>query len=147
MNGGNCFSSAVHTTASCYPLILPAQYHGPHSVRYSYEGEEGRYKGKVFRLGPKTLFTSTDPTLNEWTRMFRVMFADGGMFTHGVTYAEFLMERLPPKTPNERLAHAAELALCQSTRMPETKDETQRFLDEDVCALNPNLHSQLKLTL
>lgn len=143
-NCGNLFSGPIQTTATCYPLIPFDKYQGPDKVQYSYEGEEGHFLGKRFRLGKKVLFTASDPTVDEWTRLLRILYADGGMFAHGVTYAEFLSERHPPRSPNERVAHAAELGLCESSHMPETQDAMRIFIDLD---LTPKPISQFEFAL
>src|SRR4051812_11649229 len=52
-SAGNCFTGVVQTTSCCYALITPHEYTGPQSVRYSYEGKEGQYSGRKWRLGPK----------------------------------------------------------------------------------------------
>lgn len=145
-NCGNLFSGAIHMTASCYPLIPPDEYQGPSRVQYSYEGEEGLFKGKPFRLGPKVLFVSSDPKIGEWTQLFRVLYADGGMFASGVTYAEFLSDRLKPESVNERLAQAEELFLCHSMAMPKSQDEMCRLLEGE-CVVLPKQQLELAFWL
>jgi hypothetical protein len=63
--------------------------------------------------------------------LLRVLYADGGYFAHGVTYLEFLTERLSPKSENEKAAHAKELAACGSGSMPRTQAEMCRLLEGD----------------
>lgn|GEM_PF-1349318 len=145
-NCGNLFSGVVQCAANCHPLFPIDEYHGPESVRYSYEGKEGQFKGKRFRLGPKIIFDSNNPTVDEWIRMFRVLYADGGMFAHGVTYLEFLQEHLAPKSANEQLAHAQELSLCETSSMPGTQEEMKRFLDESGFDFVPEAQNQLELS-
>lgn len=129
-NGGGHFSRAIHSACDCYPLILPSEYRGPETVPYSYEGKEGRLNGKVFRLGPKIIFEPSDPTVEEWVRLLRIRYADGGMFASGVTYHEFLELRIKPESLNERVAHLGEVNLCTIFERPKTQAEMKLFLDE-----------------
>jgi hypothetical protein len=90
------------------------------------------YKGERWRLGPKVIFESSDPTVEEWISLLRVLYADGGMFAHGVTYREFLTQRLSSKSWNQTEAHAAEIALCDSGGMPQTQEEMKILLGDAV---------------
>lgn len=130
-NGGGHFSGPISAAADCYPLIPADEYRGPEPARYTYEGREAAYQGDVFKLGRKVVFATSDPTIEEWRRLLRVLYADGGYFAHGVTYLEFLTERLSPKSENEKAAHAKELAECGNGSMPRTQDEMHRLLDGD----------------
>src|SRR6266403_3389773 len=67
---------------------------------------------QVFRLGPKVVFKTSNPTVEEWRRLLRVHYADGGMFAARCTYLEFLDQRFAPKSKNEESARQAELADC-----------------------------------
>jgi hypothetical protein len=127
-NGGSHFSGPVRSGADCYPLVRFDDYSGPDTVPYSYEGSEGRYGGRRWRLGSKIEFKASDPTQEDWTRLLRVLYADGGMFAHGVTYHEFLLNRLAPESPNEITAHTSEVALCGSVLMPTSQEEMLCFL-------------------
>ena len=85
--------------------------------------------------------------MDEWRRLFRVFYADGGMFAHGVSYLEFLDQRLSPKSENERAAHFKELAECGSGSMPRTQAGMQKLLeDHEATAVRPAVQ-QLALTL
>lgn len=95
-------------------------------------------------MGPKIIFESSDPTVEEWTQMIRIFYADGGMFAHGVTYREYLDERHSPKSANERVAHAAELVLCESTEMPETQAEMKLLLEVSITRVS-QIQPQLEL--
>jgi hypothetical protein len=125
------FSGAVRAAADCYPLIPADEYRGPEPRQYTYEGREAAYQGRVFKVGRKIVFEASDPTVDEWRRLLRVLYADGGYFAHGVTYLEFLNERLSPKSENEKVAHANELAECGSGSMPRTQAEMRRLLEGD----------------
>ncbi|HWN94002.1 MAG TPA: hypothetical protein VNT99_03125 [Methylomirabilota bacterium] len=131
-NCGGHFSGAIRAAADCYPLIPADEYRGPEPRQYTYEGREAAYQGQVFKLGPKVVFDTSDPTVDEWKHLLRVLYADGGYFAHGVTYLEFLHERLSPRSENEKAAHAKELAECGSTSMPRTQAEMRRLLEGDV---------------
>ncbi len=67
--------------------MIPAdEYRGPETARYTYEGREAAYQGQVFKLGRKVVFAASDPTIEEWRRLLRVLYADGGYFAHGVNH-------------------------------------------------------------
>ena len=128
-NCGVHYHGPVHAEANCYPLIPQDEYRGPEPRQYTYEGREAVYRSQVFRLGSKVVFKASDPTVEEWSKLFRVLYADGGMFAHGVTYLEFLDDRLSPKSENERAARLKELAQGGSGSMPRTQDEMRRLLE------------------
>jgi hypothetical protein len=128
--GGN-FSGAVRAAADCYPLIPADEYRGPEPKQFTYEGREAAFQGEMFKLGRKSVFSASDPTVEEWRRLLRVLYADGGMFAHGVTYFEFLDQRLSPKSENEKAAHFKELAECGSGSAPSTQAEMRCLLDGD----------------
>ncbi len=130
-NCGGHFSDPVCAAADCYPLIPADEYRGPEPTTYTYAGREAAYQGRVFKLGRKVVFAASDPTIEEWRRLLRVLYADGGYFAHGVTYLGFLTERLSPKSENEGAAHFKELAECGSGSMPRTQGEMRRLLDGD----------------
>jgi hypothetical protein len=130
-NCGGHFSGPVRAATDCYPLIPADEYRGPQPRQYTYEGREAAYQGQVFKLGRKVVFEASDPTVDEWRRLLRVLYADGGYFAHGVTYLEFLNERLSPKSENEKVAHAKELAECGTGSMPLTQAEMRRLLEGD----------------
>jgi hypothetical protein len=136
-NCGGHFSGPISAAADCYPLIPRDEYRGPEPKQYTYEGREAAYQGDVFKLGRKVVFAASDPTIEEWRRLLRVLYADGGYFAYGVTYLEFLTERLSPKTENEKAAHAKELAECGSGLMPRTQEEMRRLLDGDAAYSQP----------
>src|SRR5437762_5350 len=102
--------------ADCYALIPGGEYRGPEQRQYSYEGREAAYRGEVFRLGPKAVFKTSDPTVEEWRRLLRVHYADGGIFAARCTYLEFLGQRFAPNSENEVSARQKELDR-KSTRL------------------------------
>jgi len=146
-NCGGHFSGPIRAASDCYPLVPTDEYHGPEPCRYTYEGREAAYQGEVFKLGPKVVFEASDPTVDEWRRLFRVLYADGGMFAHGVTYLEFLDQRLSPKSENERAAHFKELAECGSGTMPRTQAEMRQLLEGDDATSTRRAVQQLDFTL
>ncbi len=123
------FHGAVHVEADCYPLIPADEYRGPEARQYTYEGREAAYRGQVFRFGPKVVFKASDPTVEEWRRLLRVHYADGGMFAAGCTYIEFLDQRFAPKSENEESARQKELTECARQGMPRTQAEMRRLLE------------------
>ena len=131
-NGGACHSKWVHTEVHAYPLIPIDEYQGPESVPYSYEGQKVTHKGNPFRLGAKTSFAASDPTVEEWRCLLRSLFADGGYFASGCDYPEFLTERCTPESEHSRVANAQELADCVAGRLPRTKEAMLEWLDAGV---------------
>lgn len=130
-NGGCAFSKWLHAEASCYPLIPADAYHGAENVPYSYEGREVAYRGKVFRLGAKTIFVASDPTVDEWRQSARVLYADGGYFAAHCTYTEFIGNRFDPQSENGRTARFKELAECGARAMPRTQAEMLQLLAQE----------------
>ena len=145
-NCGGHSSGPIRAAADCYPLIPADEYRGPEPRRYTYEGCEAAYKGNAFKLGPKVVFEASDPTVEEWRHLFRVLYADGGMFAHGVSYLEFLDQRLSPKSENKRAAHFKELAECGSGSMPRTQAEMRQLLEGEEAAVRTTAQ-QLALML
>lgn len=126
-NGGGFFSGPVAAAANCYPLIPANDYHGPEPQRYTYEGREACFRSEVFILGPKIVFVATDATVEEWRRLFRAMYADGGWFARHASYGLFLNEDSREfKTENAREALRLELA---GDLLPRTKVEMRQLLD------------------
>jgi hypothetical protein len=118
----------VLAEADAYPLIHPDEYQGPEPAPYSYEGRTVTHKGKTYRLGPKTVFVTSDPTIEEWQHLCRVLYADGGYFASGCTYTEFVGNRFDPDSVNGREARIQELAECGAKAMPCTQEEMHRLL-------------------
>jgi len=115
-NCGVHFCGAVHAEADCYALIPGGEYRGPEQRQYSYEGREAAYRGEVFRLGPKVVFKTSDPTVEEWRCVRRVHDADGGMFAAGCYYLEFLAQRFMPKSENVSEACSLQRRATGATR-------------------------------
>jgi hypothetical protein len=130
-NCGCNYSHAFETEANCYPLIPADEYHGAESVPYSYEGREAAYKGMIFKLGAKIIFAASDPTIDEWRHLLRVLYADGGYFASNCTYGEFIANRFAPKSDNGRKAWFEELAECGGRVMPRTQEEMRRLLAKE----------------
>ena len=145
-NGGCAFSKWIHAEVNSYPLIVADEYRGPESVPYSHEGRKAIYKGQTFRLGAKTLFVASDPNIDEWRRLLRSLFADGGYFASGCDYPEFLTERCTPESEHGRVANAQELADCVAGRLPRTKEAMLEWLDDGVKSISlPDLQLGLNL--
>ena len=128
-NCGGHFSGPISAAADCYPLIPTDEYRGPEPKQYTYESREAAYQGEVFKLGRKVVFAASDPSIEEWRHLLRVLYADGGYFAHGVTYLEFLTDRISPKSHKEKAAQAQELAGCASGSMPRTQAEMRSLLE------------------
>jgi hypothetical protein len=125
---GGGWSKWVSAGADAYPLIHPDEYQGPDSAPYSYEGLTVTNRGKTYRLGPKTVFMGSDPTVEEWRHLCRVLYADGGYFASGCIYTEFVDGRFTPDSVNGREARFKELAECGAQPMPRTQEEMRRML-------------------
>jgi hypothetical protein len=134
-NGGG-HSKWLLAEVNAYPLIHPDEYHGPDNAPYSYEGKTVTFKGKTYRLGPKTVFVASDPTVDEWRHLCRVLYADGGYFASGCTYTEFIGNRFDPESVNGREARFKELAECGSKAMPRTQEEMRRLLESGTGSAN-----------
>lgn len=128
-NAGGLYYKGLNASVNGYPLIPADEYHGPESIPYSYEGEAVVYQRKPFRLGAKTVFVPSDPSVEEWRQLLRAMFADGGMFASGCNYPMFLTESYPPESPNGETAAQLELAGCESGHIPRAKDEMLEWLN------------------
>jgi hypothetical protein len=126
-NGGE-HGRWVLAEANAYPLIHPDEYQGSDNVPYSYEGKTVTHKGKTHRLGTKTVFVASDPTIEEWRHLCRVLYADGGHFASHCTYTEFLGNRFDPKSVNGRAARFKELAECGAQAIPRTQEEMRLLL-------------------
>ena len=127
-NCGCNYSKYIAAEVNCHLLIPPDEYRGAENVPYSYEGREAAYKGRVFKLGAKVLFVASDPTLEEWRHLCRVLYADGGYFASDCTYTEFVGNRFDPSSENGRAARFKELAECGARAMPRTQEEMRRLL-------------------
>jgi hypothetical protein len=142
-NCGGHFSGPIAAGADCYPLILSSDYRGPEPRRYSYEGLEAHYQGRKYKLGPKVLFAATDATVDEWRRLFRVQYADGGWFARQATYGLFLAED-HSASKSENAAEALKRELAGDLR-GHSKEEMGHVLDETP-TVRPMVH-QLDLIL
>lgn len=130
-NCGCHFSKWFHVQADCYPLIAADEYRGAENVPYSYQGREAAYRGKVFKLDAKIIFAASEPTVEEWRRLMRVLYADGGYFAARCTYGEFLANRFEPQLENGHAARFKELAECGARAMPRTQEEMRRLLERE----------------
>ena len=135
-NGGCAFSKWFHAEVNAYPLIPATEYVGAESVPYSYEGCEVTCKGKTFRLGAKVVFIASDPTIEEWRQLMRVLYADGGMFAKDCTYTEFIGNTFSAKSENGDVARFKELAECGACAMPRTQEEMRHLLERKTCLVN-----------
>lgn len=127
-NCGGHFFGPVAAGADCYPLILSNEYRGPEPRRYSYEGLERCHQGRKYKLGPKVVFVATDASVNEWRRLFRVQYADGGWFARQATYGLFLIED-HCACKSENASEAMRIELTGDLR-DHSKKEMRRLLDE-----------------
>ena len=129
-NCGGHYSGPVAASAKCYPLLPPDGLHHEEQ-RYTYEGLDARFQGKLFQLGREVVFTATDASVDDWRTLFRSMYADGGYFASQPHYRLFLAdERWTRHGPNASEALALEQALIeQGNRLHFSKEDMARFLD------------------
>jgi hypothetical protein len=128
-NCGNGYSKLICSEVNGYPLIPADEYSDATVVPYSYQGRAVVHQRKTFRLGARVQFISSDPTVDEWRHLLRVIFADGGLFASGCSYQDFLVNRCKPETVNGQEAWFKEVAECGGGRMPRTKDEMRTWLE------------------
>ena len=127
--GAILFLGTVHAEATSYPLLPVGSYAGPDSCPYSYEGRMVSHQGKAFRLGPKIVFIASEPTVEEWRKLMRVIYAHETRGSAQCTYLEFVDQGLSSKSENAQTARFKELAECGTGRMPRTQEEMRRLLD------------------
>ncbi len=107
----NCYMihrGFLRAEARCYPLLPAEGYRGPEPKQFTYEGREGHYGHQTFKLGPKVRFIASEPSVDEWREVLRVLYADGGSFACQASYADFL-HGLPAPIGNEEAARTLEL--------------------------------------
>jgi hypothetical protein len=114
-------------------------------VPYSYEGRQVTHQRKTFRRGAKVVFVASDPTVDEWRRLLRSIFGDGGWFVAGCSYPEFLAGAHAPTTGNRCVAVTQELAGCASGWLPRDKLAMCRWLDAGSKAIQPAFQLDLSL--
>ena len=127
-NGGISFSKWFDTEVNAYPLISMESYRGADSVPFSCEGRTVTHRKKPFRLGAKVIFVASDPTVDEWRKLIRALYADGGLFAADCTYAEFVGSRFESRSENGRAAAAQELN-GQTNSVKQAVSELMRFVD------------------
>lgn len=130
-NCGNCHSKLICSEVNGYPLIPADEYAGPTVVPYSYQCRAVLYQRKTFRLGARVQFVSSDPAVDEWRQLLRVIFTDGGLFTFDCSYHDFLLNRCKPQTVNGLEAWFKEVAEWGAGGMPRTKGEMRTWLATD----------------
>jgi len=137
---------AFQMTARCYPLIAPGDYHGPEPIERSYQGIEVLFRRAPYRLGAEVLFVANDPTVAEWRSLLRALYADGGAFVSGRSYAELLQVRAASiyASPNEREAQRLELALPD---LPKTQTAMRELLARPEAMSSLAKSPQLELLL
>ena len=104
---GMYFLGSLETEARCHPIIRPEDYRGPEPQERGHEGRVVTVNRETFRLGPKIVFKSGEPTVAEWRSHLKILYADGGLFASKPTYAVFL-ESL---TPSGSISHGEAVAL------------------------------------
>jgi hypothetical protein len=110
------------SSVACYPLLPKAESIGSEPLPHSYEGREVVLTGQRYRLGRKVKFTIRERTLPEGVDYLRRLYAYGGYFAAGKTYAEVLNYcsdgyEVPPW---EKAAIDAELTRAE---LPQTQAE------------------------
>ena len=146
----NCcghFSGPIRAASDCYPVVPADEYHGPEPRRYTYEGREATYRGEVFKLGPKVVFEASDPTVDEWRQLFRVLYADGGDVR-----ARRHLSRIPRPTALAQVGERTRRPFQGTGRvrfgaMPRTQAEMRQLLEGEEAASTRPAVQQLDFTL
>ena len=89
------------------------------------------HQGKAFRLGPKIVFVASEPTVEEWRKLMRVLYAHETRRPAQCTYLEFADQGLSSQWENAQPAWFKELAECGTGRMPRTQEEMCRLLEDE----------------
>ena len=90
-NCGTLFSNCpIRSSVDGYPLLPPEIKPRPEKKQYSYQGCDVTFGKQSFLLGPKVVFESSDPSVDEWRNLLRIVYADGGYFASQPSYREFL---------------------------------------------------------
>ena len=131
-NCGACYRSLL-VEANCYPLLALDGSPLPKERPFSYEGLVGSYQRREVILGPKVIFASLEPTIEEWRTHLQVQYADGGCFADHKNYGDYLAYVSPVPSENEQLAVNEEMA---GIRSGYSKREMQKYLENEP---NPNL--------
>ena len=125
-NCGSCGGS-LYMKADCYPLLPFDGSPLPEEQRFTYEGRLGTFKRLKVVLGPKVVFASTEPTIEEWRAHLQVQYADGGWFARQPSYGDFLSTISPGQSENERTAINLEM---KSVRSNYSKIEMENSLNQ-----------------
>ena len=105
---GMVFRGSLGAEAWCHPIIRPEDYRGPEPQERSYEGRAVTVNRESFRLGPKIVFKSSEPTVAEWRSHLKILYTEGGVFASKPTYAVFLDSLTPSGSLNQSEAVALE---------------------------------------
>jgi hypothetical protein len=90
-NCGTSFSNCpIRSSVDAYPLLPLDIKPLPEKKQYSYQGLEVKFGRQSFVLGSKVVFESSDPSVDEWRNLLRIVYADGGYFASQPSYREFL---------------------------------------------------------
>ncbi len=101
---GMIFRGSLGAEAGCHPIIRPEDYHGPEPQERGYEGRAVTVKRESFRLGPKVVFKSSEPTVAEWRSHLKILYTEGGLFASKLNYAVFLDSLTPSGSLNQNEA-------------------------------------------
>ncbi len=107
---GMIFRGTLGAEAWCHPIIRPEDYRGPEPQERGYEGRAVTVNRESFRLGPKVVFKSSEPTVAEWRSHLKIIYSDGGLFAAKPTYAVFLDSLTPSGSLNHSEAISMEKA-------------------------------------
>ena len=102
------FRGSLGAEAWCHPIIRPEDYRGPEPQERSYEGRAVTVNRESFRLGPKIVFKSSEPSVAEWRSHLKILYSDGGLFAAKPTYAVFLDSLTPSGSLNQSESMALE---------------------------------------
>ena len=135
-----CFGRSLRMQADCYPLLPFDGSPLPKEQPFTYEGRIGACGGMKVVLGPKVVFASTEPTVEEWRDISRAQYADGGWFASQATYGDFLSSLPPAQSENERIAVEREM---NSSRSCHSKIEMRNSMEKPEAQSSPGASSQM----
>ena len=107
---GMIFRGTLGAEAWCHPIIRPEDYRGPEPPERGYEGRAVTVNRESFRLGPKIVFKSSEPSVAEWRNHLKILYTEGGLFASKPTYAVFLDSLKPTGSLNHSEALSLEKA-------------------------------------
>jgi len=129
--GNYCNRKAGGYYADCYAMneVEKGTESGP-KVQYSCENNIVHWKGKQFKLGPKTVLRSRPLAMPELQLVCRTQYAHGGYFAARFgSYSAMALDLSRDGTPLEKLVYLTEAA---DPSLPQTQTAMLEFLKEAI---------------